>query len=1260
MKLQCKKCDTFITVSPDVKRAADPRVVCPQCGATYRLRKSSARDPGRPRPTPTPSAFTASLPPQSQESSGVGTPAPPAQPSRVASESPPPASQPATPVPPQATTSPPQPSPEDAPTRLMSPSSASAQAAPTAGAPGSGAPGSGAPGSGAPGSGAPGSGAPGSGAPGSGAPGSGAPGTGAPATGAPAAALTPISGPSSGSHPGGPHRVQAFQAGSVLAERYRIVRFLAHGGMGEVYEAEDLELKESLALKTISPAAGATQDVATIDRFKREIALARAVTHPNVCRIFDLGQHTYALPNGRRHKVTFLTMELLSGETLSARLRRRTRLSTAEALPLVQQMAAALDAAHQAKVVHRDFKCENVFLVPVDDHFRAVVTDFGVARGSDGADQFAAQVTGTGIVGTPSYMAPEQVEGKPVTPAADVYALGVVIYEMLTGKLPFEGPTPLSTAVKRLQEDPPTPRVHVPDIPAPWEKAIMRCLARRPEDRFPTAGAVAAMLTAQTLPPGSAMMPGTGPVPVGLGQTPPPGSPTAGMPSMPTPASTAAHMTAPRMTSPGTSAALPTHPGLPATHGLLPSPGHDPTAVQQTPTPTSAPAVGTAQAKPDAGRQKVLVAVLALVLLVSAGLFAFNQLKKDDQRIAPRSSVAVLGFKNLTGQADADWLATALTEMMSTELARGDALRTISSDQVARVRQELELEDVAALEADDLQRMRSLLACDFVVSGSYTRLGGGDNGLRVDLRLRDAALGEEVASSSRQGSEADLFPMTTELGQEVRGALGIGDAGQDAFAGLPKDGEAARLYAEALELLRGSGPSEARVRLEQAVRREPTNALLHSALSSAWEAEGYRSRAAQSAQRAFELSTQLPQEDRLVVEGHFRELEGDWTAAAEIYTRLWEFFPDDLDYGLRLVAAQNNARRPDLAVAAIDRLRSLPLPLSEDPRIDLAEATSTALLADFEGQLAAAERAAQRAQSLEAPLLHAQAQIARSQALRRLGQLEEAAAAAKTAQQLYDGLGHTAGAAHAATALANALADQGSFDDAASHFRQSIETHRSIGDQATVATGLNNLAMVLREQGDSETALGLYEEALSIYEETENRMGWANTENNLGVLLVQQERLADGLARFQQARGVWEEHGDRAMQAYALNNIAAVTAWQGNLWESRSLHQQALEIRRGIGHKTSEVTSLTNLAGLFIDLGDLGSSQEHLARARQLADETGYRVGQAEVYLQHVAPPCVHHRSASPSFCSVDRRLPHLLLKRPTGPWLPDHRLRFL
>ena len=296
--------------------------------------------------------------------------------------------------------------------------------------------------------------------------------------------------PSTVPGPPGPETLEqpTFEPGQVVAERYRVVRFIAQGGMGEVYEAEDVELLQTVALKTISSRVG--EESGILDRFKREIALARTVTHPNVCRIFDLGTH-----RTDSDQVNFLTMELLRGETLSELLRRRHRLSTAEALPLIEQICNGLDAAHRARVVHRDLKSENVYLEGSSEarsiaSLRVVLTDFGVARGTDAGDRFASQVTGLGIVGTPAYMAPEQVENKVITSKADLYSLGIVIYEMVTGHLPFEAESPLTTAVKRLREAPPPPHVHVPDLPAWWEKAILRCLERRPDDRFPDAHSV--------------------------------------------------------------------------------------------------------------------------------------------------------------------------------------------------------------------------------------------------------------------------------------------------------------------------------------------------------------------------------------------------------------------------------------------------------------------------------------------------------------------------------------------------------------------------------------------------------------------------------------------------------------------------------------------------------------------------------------------------------------------------------------------------
>ena len=270
----------------------------------------------------------------------------------------------------------------------------------------------------------------------------------------------------------------AFCAGDLVASRYRVVRFIARGGMGEVYEAEDGELGVRVALKTI--AAERARHGEALDRFRREIRLARGITHPNVCRIFDVGFHDTR---------AFFTMELLEGETLAQHLRRRGRFSPEEALPILRQIAAGLDAAHHAGVIHRDFKCQNVTLVAAGSGLRAVITDFGLARPSVPKDGIS--VDGT-LLGSPAYMAPEQVEGRAVTAACDVYAFGVVLFELLTGRVPFRGSTVFATAAKRLTEPPPSVRPLAPDVSPAREQVILRCLARRPADRFASCGAAVA------------------------------------------------------------------------------------------------------------------------------------------------------------------------------------------------------------------------------------------------------------------------------------------------------------------------------------------------------------------------------------------------------------------------------------------------------------------------------------------------------------------------------------------------------------------------------------------------------------------------------------------------------------------------------------------------------------------------------------------------------------------------------------------------
>jgi tetratricopeptide (TPR) repeat protein/TolB-like protein len=278
-----------------------------------------------------------------------------------------------------------------------------------------------------------------------------------------------------------------FRVDDLVAGRFRVARFLARGGVGEVYEAEDTLLHAHVALKTLRAHVADEPDV--LERFRREILFARRVTHPNVCRVFDVFEHAPA--DARQPPLIVFTMELLEGETLAERIRQRGALPTAEARDVVVQVAAALTAAHQAGVVHRDLKSANVMLVPsTGGTERVVVTDFGLAR----ATQAGEEASATAMAGTSAYMAPEQVEGGSITPAADIYALGVVMYEMTTGRRPFEGPTPAAVALARLQRPAPSPRNVVPDVDPGWERSILRCLERDPADRFASAAAVAASL----------------------------------------------------------------------------------------------------------------------------------------------------------------------------------------------------------------------------------------------------------------------------------------------------------------------------------------------------------------------------------------------------------------------------------------------------------------------------------------------------------------------------------------------------------------------------------------------------------------------------------------------------------------------------------------------------------------------------------------------------------------------------------------------
>jgi serine/threonine protein kinase/class 3 adenylate cyclase len=255
---------------------------------------------------------------------------------------------------------------------------------------------------------------------------------------------------------------------SCVPSRYEVLSQVGTGGMGVVYKVRDLETDEIVALKILKPEIATDQAVQ--DNFKRELCLARKITHKNVCRI-----HDFSRTNG----TAYASMEFVEGESLLSRLNRVGTMPVNQAFEIARQICAGLREAHEQGIVHRDLKPANIM---IDRSGTVKIMDFGVAR----LIQNTGPMTGT-IVGTPAYMAPEQAELKPIGPCTDIYALGLVLYEMITGVQAFQGDTPVAIALKQIREYPKRPREIVPNLSHPIEAAIMKCLQKDPAKRFQSA-----------------------------------------------------------------------------------------------------------------------------------------------------------------------------------------------------------------------------------------------------------------------------------------------------------------------------------------------------------------------------------------------------------------------------------------------------------------------------------------------------------------------------------------------------------------------------------------------------------------------------------------------------------------------------------------------------------------------------------------------------------------------------------------------------
>ncbi|HEY2798185.1 MAG TPA: tetratricopeptide repeat protein [Thermoanaerobaculia bacterium] len=931
--------------------------------------------------------------------------------------------------------------------------------------------------------------------------------------------------------------VPGLSKGEVLAGRFRIVRFIARGGMGEVYEAEDQVLRERVAVKTIRSRPDVAGDPRSMERFLREVNLARSVTHPNVARTYDIV---------REGPVTFLTMELLSGETLAHRLARGGRIRPEDALPLVEQMAAALGAAHDAGVVHRDFKSANVMLSPDPRRpggVRAVVTDFGLARRDRPGREDSSLTETEAVMGTPDYMAPEQIEGRAVSPATDIYALGIVLYEMVTGEPPFQGDSPISVALKKLKEAPPSPRTRVPDLPLEWERTLLRSLERDPRDRFASVGEVVRALH------GEAIAAGTG---------------------------IRARRRRRRLAA--------------VAAGLL-----------------LAAVAGRAAFRAGARRA------------ASPGMTAPASSSAATATRPARRSVAVLGFKNLAGRPEEAWVSTALAEMLTTELAAGEKLRAISSEDVARMKSDLALTESDTLGRDSLARVRKNIGADIVLLGSYLAsppaAPGSPPTLRLDLRLQDTSAGETIAVVSEKGPASDVDALATRAGERLREKLKLPVVSQaDAAAvraTLPSNPEAARLYAEGLARLRVFDVAAARELLEKAVALDPKHALARSALAAAWSGLGYDAKALEASEAAFMLSGDLSRETRLAVEGRYRASSNEWDRTVEIYRSLFTFYPDNLEYGLQLAAAQTRAGRANDALATVAALRrAFP---KDDPRIGVAEAETAKALSDFARMEKAAIQASALAEASGARLIDATARMQRGIARRNLGDPKGGESLSQQARDLFETAGDRRGMASAINGIGNARYDQGDLDGARRAYEQVLAVAREIGNKRVAAGALDNIANVVGDQGDLAGARKLAEESLALFGEIGDKAGQAEALNNIGAGLVIAGNLRAARESFERAIPLYQEIGDEGGRAIALNNIAELQWSEGDPAGAAKSFDESISTFRALGQKSRTVYPATGLATVRAETGDLPAARTLLSQALPVCREAHDRHQEAFV-----------------------------------------------
>jgi serine/threonine protein kinase/tetratricopeptide (TPR) repeat protein len=597
----------------------------------------------------------------------------------------------------------------------------------------------------------------------------------------------------------------ALETGATFAARYQVIEELGRGGMGTVYKVYDTRVKEKIALKLLKPDVAA--DAETIERFSSELKLARKVAHRNICRMFDLGETDGSF---------FITMEYVHGEDLRALIRKFGQLSAAQALSIAKQVCEGLTEAHRLGIVHRDLKPSNIM---VDEEGTARIMDFGIARALR-----TKGITGAGImVGTPEYMSPEQVEGFEVDARCDIYSLGIVLYEMLTGRTPFRGETPLAVAVKHKTEMPVPPAKLNPQLPEELDRLVLRCLEKDREKRFQTAAELSASLDK-------------------IGEA------------------------------------------LPATERLV-------IAAR----PSTAREITV-----KFGVRKAVIGASFIVALAVIGVLLWRLIGSKPAGIpSGPPSLAVMYFKNNTGDENLDYLRTMLADALTSDLTQSKYVEVLTSEKLSQILGDLNQLDAKSYSADTLKRVAEQGKVNHILVGDYAKAG---DLIRIHVSLQDARTEKTVSSESVEGKGVEsIFALVDELTRKVKSNLNIssGQIAADIDRSIgeitTKNMEAYKYYLDGVRYRDKGENRQAIPLLEKALSLDPEFAMAYRVMAICYSNLGLAEVSRKIQAQALEFKDRLSDRERYIISGDlYLASESTYPQAIEMYDKLLDLYPDSV------------------------------------------------------------------------------------------------------------------------------------------------------------------------------------------------------------------------------------------------------------------------------------------------------------------------------------------------------------------------------